>query len=104
MFERIGIELAHCNFCGTYGRAAVLFSESGREAHDVTACERCLRAAGKAAELLKTIRDAKSPKAKKAPSKTRKPATSHPRPKTGHPEPVSTGALQGDGPLDDLSL
>jgi len=79
VFERIGIERAHCCFCGTYGLVAVLVADSERSHVDVAGCERCWRATHKAADLLHQLRPPAPSKGKRTPNKTRKPASEAPR-------------------------
>ncbi len=102
MFERIGIGTGRCIFCGGWGTVAVLATHEDYRTDAVEADEKCIRAAQKAAELLKTIRMAKSPKAKKAPSKARKSRTSQPSESAGHPDAASTRPSYGLVPEDDL--
>ncbi len=78
MFERIGVERGHCTFCGTWGPCAVLYGAGDTAMQGVQGCEPCLTAVHKAADLLRTLRVARAPKAKATPKKSRKPRTGQP--------------------------
>jgi hypothetical protein len=104
VFERIGIGTGRCQFCGGWGPVAVLESDVGRQDTNVEACEQCIRAAGKAAELLKVIRAGKAPKPKKAPSKARKPRTGPPKPIAPYSDEVDHERVQGDRELAEREL
>ncbi len=77
MFERIGIGTGHCDFCGGYGPVAVLQCDDLHGKKDVEACERCIRAAVKAAELLGLIRKAKAGPPKKVRKATKPRVDAH---------------------------
>jgi len=79
MFERITTGRDHCMLCGSWGPVAYLPVKVMPGEVDVAVCERCIRASVKAADLLKLMRDAKDPKRKRTPNKTRKPASEAPR-------------------------
>ncbi len=86
MFERIGIGTGHCHFCGGYGPVAVLFKVGAGVGADVEACEKCIRAAVKAADLLKVLRAAKAKPPKKARNQGKKaPAASRSAPVAAAP-------------------
>ena len=72
MFERVELARERCVFCGTYGQVAGLPTTPGDMQGPVDACEKCLRATGKVADLLALLRKAKAP----PPKKTRKGAQS----------------------------
>ena len=89
MFERIGVGTGRCDFCGTYGLIAVLQHADGNPGENVEACERCIRAAQKAADLLKVLRQAKA----KPPKKARNRAQSRASGPLPHPRPQDTTSL-----------
>ncbi len=78
MFREIGIATGHCGFCREYGTVAVLVAALGEREEKVPGCERCWRATGNAANLLRLVRLGKSPKAKATPKKNRKPGRGQP--------------------------
>ena len=78
MFEQITLERGHCTLCHTYGLAISLPLGGHPQLGAPLLCERCLRAGVKAADVLKTLRVARAPKAKAAPKKTRRRATGQP--------------------------
>ena len=80
MFERITIGRAHCGFCGTWGLVAVLDAPNEKPPVEVATCERCIRAAVKAADLLALVRKAKAPPPKKARNRAQSPAKGDLRP------------------------
>jgi len=92
MFERIGIGTGHCQFCGTYGPVAVLAADDPGVRPEVESCERCIRAAVKAADLLKVLRQAKA----KPPKKARNRAQSRQTAPLPHPSPEHTSSLVPD--------
>ncbi len=79
MFEQITIERGHCTLCNAYGLAVSLPLGGHPQLDGPLVCERCLRASVKAADVLRVLRVAKSPKGKRTPNKTRKPASEAPR-------------------------
>ena len=89
MFERIGIGTGHCQFCGTYGPVAVLAADDPGVRPEVESCERCIRAAQKAADLLKVLRQAQA----KPPKKIRNRAQSRASGPLPHPRPQDTTSL-----------
>ena len=72
MFDVIGVTRGHCEFCGQYQELAVLPEYPEENGHDTRGCERCWRAAHKAADLLALLRVAKAPKGKAIPKKPRR--------------------------------
>ncbi|SRR6266705_5205156 len=94
MFERFEVTRARCWFCGTYGPVVGLPAKGTGTDESVDACERCLRATGKAADLLTLIRKAKAPPPKKARKGSQSRASDPPL----HPakEAVSSLVPQGD--------
>ena len=81
MFETIGVGREHCHFCGEYGPVAELYSLVDPPENNVPACEKCIRAAVKAADLLKVLRQAKAKPPKKARTPTKRaPAASRTAP------------------------
>src|SRR6266545_947592 len=87
MFERIAVDRDHCGWCGEYGPVAVLYGVGDLAGHGVVGCEKCIRAAGKAAELLRVPRQAKASKGKATPKKARKPPVGQPEPVTAYRRP-----------------
>jgi len=84
MFETIGVGREHCHFCGEYGPVAELYSLVDPLENNVPACEKCIRAAVKAADLLKVLRQAKA----KPPKKARTPAKRAPAARRTAPTPL----------------
>jgi len=87
MFREIGVATGHCSFCGEYGTVAVLRTHAKDGERQVSGCERCWRATGNAANLLRLVRLGKAPKAKANPKKARKRATGHPERSTPYQGP-----------------
>ncbi len=78
MFEQITLERGHCTLCHAYGLAISLPLGGHPQLDAPLMCERCLRAGVKAADVLKTLRVARAPKAKATPKKPRRRATGQP--------------------------
>ncbi len=95
MFEKVGVGRGSCQFCRAYGPVAVLYAEQPNHVGDAVTCERCIRAAQKAAELLRVLRQAKAPKGKATPKKAR-------RPPVGQPEPVTAYRRPGEHEVGSL--
>ncbi len=88
MFREIGIATGHCDFCGDYGTVALLAVTKPKAFEHVQGCERCWRATGRAADLLRVVRLGKAPKAKHTPKASRSRRRSDPKPAAGHPSGV----------------
>jgi len=56
MFERVELARERCVFCGAYGQVAGLHPTPGDMQGPVDACEKCLRATWKVADLLALLR------------------------------------------------
>jgi hypothetical protein len=88
MFREIGIATGRCHFCATWGTVAVLAAPGVAAPYQVKGCEKCWRATGNAATLLRVVRLGRSPKAKAAPKKPRRRATGQPSETTAYQGPA----------------
>ncbi|MGH7377077.1 MAG: hypothetical protein ACREKK_06625, partial [Candidatus Methylomirabilales bacterium] len=88
MFEQITVERGRCTLCHKYELAVSLPLGGHPHLDGPLMCEGCIRAMQKAADLVRTIRLAKQPKAPPAPKKTRKPRTRQPGAIAGLPDEV----------------
>jgi len=104
MFERIGIGTGRCPFCGTYGPIGGTrerFQPRPQRRRELRAVYPGRPKGRRAAQVL---REAKAPKAKKAPSKARKPRIGQPRASAPHPDEADHEPVLGDRELAEREL
>ncbi len=89
MFEQITIERGHCTLCNGWGLAISLPLGGHPHLDGPLLCESCIRSAVKAADVLKTLRQAKAT----PPKRTRKGRKSSGKAPTGHPPKEAVSSL-----------